>query len=94
MDEEEDEECYQENVRWIENKVQGTREMGCIKKGGGQRKRKMFPGKRCDGQRKRKNGSKEKNCGLKNRRDGLQGTERWIEEEEGWLQRRREEEEW
>ncbi len=28
------------------------------------------------------------------RQDGFQGTERWIEEEEGWLQRRREEEEW
>ncbi len=60
---EEEENWWQENVRCNENKVQGTHGLGCKKMSGGHRKRKMFPGKRCDGQRKRKNFSREKSAG-------------------------------
>ncbi len=56
---EEEEEWLQVNVRWIENKVQGTRGMGCKKCVVDRGKRKMVPGGRRGGLRERKNGNRE-----------------------------------
>jgi len=68
---EEEEEWLRENVRWIENKVQGTPGMGC---------KKM-----CGEHRKRKNGSGEKMWRTEKEEELFQGKEWWTEETAEWV---------